>query len=218
LEVCRDFRNPAIVVTRSFLVVRDIDLLVELNAVAGASVCVSIPFADRALCKIVEPQAPPPERRFEAVRRLSEAGLGVTVFVSPIIPGLNDRDIPTILEKAAEAGAKSAMFTALRLPGSVEDVFVERLRRTLPLRAKRVINGLREIRGGALSDNRFGARMRGTGAYWKTIAALFEMNRRRFGLIPATRDKEPPRRDCGNPSASTVRAASAEQLTLPFRW
>jgi DNA repair photolyase len=106
----------------------------------------------------------------------------VTVFVSPVIPGLNDRDIPRILEQAAAAGAQSASYTALRLPGSVESVFVSRLREVLPLRADRVLNRLRDIRGGNLSESRFGKRMRGSGTYWKSIDDLFQISKKRFGL------------------------------------
>jgi len=182
LEVCREFRNPVAVVTKSFLVVRDADVLADLHRVAGARVYLSIPFADAKLSKLIEPQAPAPQRRFEAVRRLSEAGIPTGVFVAPIIPGLNDREIPKILEQAAEAGAKWANFTALRLPGSVENVFVQRLKEAVPLRAERVLRRIREIRGGNMTDGRFGARMKGQGTYWEAIKNLFEVSKKRFGL------------------------------------
>ena len=182
LEVCLAFRNPTAVVTKSFLVVRDADLLARLNTVAGAKVFVSIPFADAESAKLMEPQAPPPSRRLEAVRRLTEAGVPVGVFVAPIIPGLNDRDIPKILEQAAAAGARSASYTALRLPGSVEAVFLSRLQQTMPDRVNRVIRRLRDIRGGELDDSRFGRRMKGNGVYWESICDLFEMSKKRFGL------------------------------------
>lgn len=182
LEVCLEFANPVMVVTKGFLVVRDADLLARLNSAAGARVCISIPFADAETARLIEPQAPPPARRFEAVRRLHEAGVPVDVLVSPVIPGLNDRDIPKILEQAAAAGASSASYTALRLPGSVESVFVSRLREVMPLRADRVLARLRDIRGGALTDSRFGKRMRGSGTYWESIRDLFSISRKRHGL------------------------------------
>jgi len=182
LQVCLEFANPVAVVTKGFLVVRDADVLQALHQTAEATVCVSIPFADAETAKLIEPQAPPPARRFETVRRLSDAGIPVTVIVSPVIPGLNDRDIPRILEQAAAAGAQSASYTALRLPGSVESVFVSRLREVLPLRADRVLNRLRDIRGGRLSESRFGKRMRGSGTYWKSIDDLFQISKKRFGL------------------------------------
>ncbi len=190
LQVCIEFRNPAAVVTKGFLVVRDADLLAELNQLAGAKVFVSIPFADAQTAKLIEPQAPPPQRRFEAIRRLREAGVRVGVMVAPIIPGLTDRDIPSILEQAAAAGAQSAGFTALRLPGNVEAVFLNRLRRDLPLRAGRIINRIRELRGGRLNDPRFGHRMRGQGAYWQSIRDLFAVNQRRYGLDGFSSDQE----------------------------
>jgi DNA repair photolyase len=182
LQVCIEFKNPASVVTKGFLVVRDADLLAELERVVGAGVAVSIPFAEAKTAGLIEPQAPPPARRFEAIRRLSEAGVPVTVMVAPIIPGLNDRDVPRILEQAAAAGATSAGYTALRLPGSVETVFLSRLREALPLRADRIINRIRDVRGGRMSDPRFGSRMRGSGTYWDSIRDLFEISKKRFGL------------------------------------
>lgn len=182
LEVCLDFSNPVTVVTKGFLVVRDADLLARLNSVAGATVCISIPFADEEIARLIEPLAPPPERRFEAVRRLSKAGVPVYVFVAPIIPGLNDRDIPKILEQAASAGARHASYTVLRLPGSVENVFVSRLREAMPLRAERVLARIRDIRGGALNESRFGKRMRGGGTYWESIRNLFAISLERYGF------------------------------------
>jgi len=182
LKVCIECRNPAAVVTKSYLVARDADLLAELNAVARVRVFVSIPFADAAVCKLIEPQAPAPARRFQAVRRLSEAGVPVGVFIAPIIPGLNDKDVPRILEQAAAAGATSVSYTALRLPGSVEEVFIKRLRETMPLRADHILNRLRDMRGGKLSESRFGARMRGSGPYWESVRDLFEVSKKRYGL------------------------------------
>ena len=182
LEVCLECRNPAVIVTRGFLVVRDAGVLRELNDVASVRVLFSIPFADAKPAKLLEPHAPPPARRFEAMRRLHEAGVPVGVLVSPIIPGLNDRDIPRILEQAANAGAQSASFTALRLPGSVQEVFVKRFREVMPLRVDRVLNRLRDIRCGRLDESRFGERMHGHGPYWDSICELFSVTKKRHGL------------------------------------
>ena len=182
LEVCIEHCNPAVVVTKSFLVARDADLLSSLSESAGARVIMSIPFSDAATARLIEPQAPPPARRFEAVRRLNDAGVPVGVFISPIIPGLNDQDVPRILEAAAAAGATSAGITALRLPGSVEQVFLSRLKQVMPLRAGKIISRLRDIRGGNTDDARFGHRMRGSGPYWDSIRDLFNISRKRFGL------------------------------------
>jgi len=219
LNVCLEFKNPAAVVTKSFLVVRDADLLTELNRAARAKVYVSIPFADAKAAKMMEPQAPPPARRFEAVRRLHEAGVPVGVFVAPIIPGLNDRDIPRILEQAAAAGAQSASYTALRLPGSVEPVFLQRLRDAMPLRADRIINRIRDIRGGQLNDSRFGQRMRGSGNYWESIRSLFAISKARYGLDREFPPKSPPSDfngyDCIQDTPS-VSASSPALVQLSF--
>lgn len=185
LEVCVEHRNPAMVVTKGVLVLRDADVLARLNRCAGAGVIMSIPFADVETSKLIEPQAPSPARRFETMRRLHEAGVPVGVYVSPIIPGLNDKDIPQILEQAAACGAQSAGFIPLRLPGSVQEVFVDRLRQVMPLRVKKIMNRLHDVRGGCIDESRFGRRFRGTGAYWQSICDLFKIARKRYGLASA---------------------------------
>lgn len=182
LEVCLAMNNPAMVVTKGFLVVRDADILAKLNDRVGAQVYISIPFADAAQAKLIEPQAPPPQRRYEAIRRLREAGVPVGVMVSPMIPGLTDYQIPEILERSAQAGAQLATQSALRLPGNVEAVFLSRLAKVMPDRVKKITSRLREIRGGKLSDSRVGMRIRGSGAYWDSVRDLFELHRKRLGL------------------------------------
>lgn len=213
LTVCLERANPVSIVTKGFLIVRDAALLVDLHEKAGVTVMISIPFADADACAKLEPQTPPPKRRFEAIRRLSQAGLPVGVFVSPIIPGLTDKDIPKILERAADAGATSAAFTALRLPDSVEEVFLARLAEAMPLRLKRVVNRIRDVRGGALNDKRFGRRMRGRGTYWESVKGLFEMSRNRVGLASLSRscsDGQPRQRPIDAPVPATV------QLSFDF--
>jgi DNA repair photolyase len=154
-------------------------------------VYLSIPFADDETARAIEPYAPPPSRRFEAIRRLVAAGIPVGVMVAPIIPGLNDRDIPAILERAAACGARSAGHIALRLPRSVAPVFLSRLRSALPLKAARVESRIREMRGGGLNEARFGRRMGGEGEYWKSVKSLFELTARRLGFETARRDESP---------------------------
>jgi DNA repair photolyase len=182
LEVCTSFHNPASVITKSYLVCRDVDVLSELHAAAGTRVMFSIPFRDAEMARTIEPGAPPPERRFEAMRRIADAGVPVGIMVAPLIPGLNDGDVPELLARAADCGAKTAGYVALRLPGSVEPVFLARLRERLPLRAQRVENRIREVRNGRLYDCRFEHRMTGTGTYWKSIEDLFDLNVRKYGL------------------------------------
>lgn len=188
LEVCIDYRTPISIITKSYLVMRDAHLLATLNRVAGAVVYQSIPYADDKLARAIEPHAPSPTRRFEAMRRLCDAGVPVGVMVSPIIPGLNDQEIPEVLRRAAEAGARSASYIPLRLPGSVEEVFQSRLKSTLPLRAGRVEARLKEMRGSKVNENRFGHRMKGEGIYWRSIQSLFAVSAARYGLSEVHRD------------------------------
>ena len=182
LEVCLEFCNPVGIVTKGALVRRDAALLGELSARAGATVHISIPFADDALARAIEPFASSPSARFDTLRRLAEAGVRVGVMVAPIIPGLNDSQVPEVLERAAAAGASSAGHTLLRLPAEVAPVFEERLREAAPLRAGKVLSALSELHGGRLNDPRFGSRMRGSGPRWQAIESLFEVHCRRLGL------------------------------------
>jgi DNA repair photolyase len=190
LEVCREYRNPVGVITKSPLVERDLDLLVELDRRAGASVAVSVPLWDEAKARALEPNVAPPKRRLRTVATLAAAGLDVTVMIAPLIPGLGEEDVVSILEAAKDAGARHAAMVFLRLPGSVKEVFAERLREALPLRADRVLNAVRDARGGRLYDPRFGARQRGQGPQAEAAGRLFESTARRLGLLS---DPRPPR-------------------------
>lgn len=182
LEACRDHQNPVSIITKSPLIERDLDVLGELAARAPLGICVSIPFWNEACARAIEPFVTTPVRRMKTVRRLAEAGLAVSVNVAPVIPGLNDEDIVSILEAAKDAGARSAGMTLVRLPGSVKEIFEQRLRAALPLRAERVLARTREIRGGKLNDPRFGSRMRGEGPYAEAIERLFATTVERLGL------------------------------------
>lgn len=182
LQVCAEYQNPVSIVTKSPLVERDLDVLTELARVSRLSVMVSIPFWDEANARAIEPFVTTPVRRIRIVERLARAGIDVGVLVAPIIPGLNDEDIARVLEAARDAGAIRAGRVLLRLPGPVKEVFAERLRAALPLRAERVLGRIRETRGGALYDSRFLVRGRGQGPYADTIAALFDQTVQRLGL------------------------------------
>jgi DNA repair photolyase len=182
LEVFRDFRNPVGVVTKSVLVTRDADLLSELAADGAAHVFVSITSVDGELARRMEPRAARPDRRLEAVRLLSGAGVPVGVLVAPVIPGLNDEEIPRILQAAAAAGARTASWVLLRLPKPVDQLFTEWLTEHFPDRRERVLGRIRECRDGGVSDARFGSRMRGEGVYAEHISALFRTAARRHGL------------------------------------
>ncbi|MCG3137999.1 MAG: hypothetical protein HJJLKODD_01855 [Phycisphaerae bacterium] len=182
LEVCLEAGNSAAIVTKSYLVMRDAELLGRMARQVGVSVIFSMGMLDESTAKLIEPHAPIPARRLEAMRRLREAGVPVGVLVAPIIPGLSEQDIPAIIERAVECGADSAAYQMLRLPGSVEAVFMERLYKALPLRAKKIENRIREVRGGPINDARFGHRMRGQGTYWESIQQLFQIACRKQGL------------------------------------
>jgi DNA repair photolyase len=194
LEVCRDSGNTVGVITKGMLVRRDLDILAEMAGRGLASVFVSIPFADDLTARKIEPYASRPSQRFETLRLLSAAGIPAGIAVAPVIPGLNDRDIPALLEEARAAGARSAFMVLLRLPAEVLPVFEERLREEFPLRAEKVLNGIRDVRGGKLNESRFGARMQGTGPRWEAIERLFDLHVNRLGLNRERRRDPAPAR------------------------
>src|SRR6185436_18019927 len=146
---------------------------------ASAHVTVSIPFWDAEKARAIEPYVATPQRRLRVIETLARAGVEVGVNVAPIIPGLNDQDIPKILSAARDAGATHAGSVLLRLPGSVKAVFEERVRAALPLSVDRVLHRIRETRGGQLYDPRFGTRGRGEGTYALAIQTLFKTTARR---------------------------------------
>jgi len=182
LEVCAEIGNPVGVITKAPLIERDLDVLQAVARVASVHVIVSIPFWDPAKARAIEPYVATPARRIRAIRALADAGISVGVNVAPIIPGLNDAEIPSVLSAAREAGATSAGYVLLRLPGPVAQVFEERVRAAMPLGADRILHRIRETRGGALYDARFGVRGRGEGSYAETIRSLFQVTSRRLGL------------------------------------
>ncbi len=185
LEACADHGNSCHIITKAPLVERDLDVLTRLARDDLVGVTISVPFFDEHMARVIEPGVATPARRLLAVQRLAQAGIRVSVNVAPVIPGLTDRDIPRILEAAARAGASSAGMVMLRLPGSVAEVFEQRLRAGFPLSAEKVLARTREVRGGRLNDPSFGSRMRGEGEYADAIIRLFEATARRFGLIAA---------------------------------
>jgi DNA repair photolyase len=184
LEVCADFRNPVAIVTKGALVRRDVEVLQRLQRDAFVFVWVSIPWADDDMGHTIEPGCTIASQRFKTLRTLADAGIDCGVAVAPIIPGLNDSQIPEILERAAACGASRAFHILLRLPAEVKDVFVARLREAYPDRADKVLNALTEMRGGRLNDPEFGSRMRGEGPRWQAIRSLFQTHCRRLGLNP----------------------------------
>lgn len=182
LEVLAEARNPVSIVTKHHRVTRDIDILRELARYDAVRVQLSVTTLDRSLQRRMEPRGSTPERRLEAIARLAEAGIPVGVNVAPVIPGLTDHEIPAIVEAAAAAGADRAMYIMLRLPHGVADLFQDWLRRHYPERADKVLNRMRELRGGSLYASAFGERMRGTGPFAEQVQRLFDLARARHGI------------------------------------
>lgn len=182
LEVLADFRNPVGIVTKNFLVTRDIDLLKKLAAFRAVSVHISVTTLDADLASKMEPRASRPNHRLEAIQKLSEAGIPVGVLLAPIIPGLNEHEIPSILRAARKAGATRANYTLLRLPHGVKKIFLDWVAESLPGSAAKIENRIREVRGGDLSDHRFGSRMRGEGDAARRIEHLFRITAAREGF------------------------------------
>jgi DNA repair photolyase len=182
LEVFAEFRNPVGIVTKNHLVTRDIDLFRELARFNAVNVSVSLTTLDPELTKILEPRASRPARRLEAIRELSEAGIPVSVLTAPIIPGLNDHEIPALLKAAAQAGARGAGYTIVRLPHGVAPLFEIWLENHRPGEKEKVLGRIRELRGGKLYKADFGTRMRGEGPLADQIKALFEVSKRKAGF------------------------------------
>lgn len=182
LAVLSEFRNPVCIITKSFLVARDRDLLSRLAQHRAAAVNVSVTSLRDELQRRLEPRASSPSRRLAAIRRLSEAGVPVRVLIGPVVPGLTDEEIPAILEAASEAGATAAGWILLRLPYGVRHIFVDWLHAHYPERVDRVLNRISETRSGRLNAVDFGERMRGRGEYARHISSLFHTTARRLGL------------------------------------
>ncbi len=180
LEVCAEYRNPVGIITKSPLVERDLDLLQELARTARVRVNVSVPIWDQDHARAIEPGVATPRRRIQIIERLAKAGVPVGVMVAPIIPGLGDEQLSSVLAAARDAGAVGAGYVLLRLPGSVKEVFEARVRAALPLRAEKILHRVRETRGGALYDSRFGVRGRGEGQYAQALQQVFEATVKRL--------------------------------------
>jgi len=183
LEVLSQCRHPVGITTKSALVTRDIDLLAPMAAQGLAHVMISIGSLDPELARTLEPRANSPQRRIEAIRRLSQAGIPVGVIVAPVIPALNDHEIESVLEAAAGAGAVTAGHVLLRLPLEVAKLFTEWLELHHPQRAAHVMSVLRQMRAGQVNDPRFGARMRGEGPFARILSQRFALAARRLGLL-----------------------------------
>lgn len=182
LEVLEACSHPVAIVTKSALVMRDIDILSRLAERNLVKVALSVTTLDRKLCRSMEPRASAPHKRLEAIRALSEAGVPTSVMMAPIIPALNDAEIEKLLEAAAGHGATEAAFVLLRLPLEVSELFRDWLLRERADRYRHVMNLIRSMRGGKDYDANWGERMRGRGPYADQIAKRFALAAKRFGL------------------------------------
>ncbi|CAO3430498.1 PA0069 family radical SAM protein [Azospirillum argentinense] len=182
LEVCRDFNQPVMIITKSALVLRDLDILAPMAAKGLVNVALSVTTLDRDLARRMEPRASTPVRRLAAMRELTAAGVPVAVLASPMIPGLTDHELEAILTAAAEAGATQANYILLRLPLEIKDLFEEWLREHAPNRAERVLSLIRQCREGELYQSQFGSRMKGSGPVAELLSKRFKLACRRLGL------------------------------------
>jgi DNA repair photolyase len=186
LKVLVEYRNPVFIITKNFLVTRDIDLLGELAQHQAVAVMMSITTLDGSLARVMEPRASHPGKRLEAVARLAQAGIPVGVNLAPIIPGLTDEEIPALVQAAKDAGAQFAGMQPVRLPHGLKDLFSEWLGVHFPQRKEKVLNRIRAIRGDKLNDSRFGARMRGEGVFAEQMWKLFALACRKADLSTDT--------------------------------
>ncbi|RDL52702.1 hypothetical protein BLJAPNOD_03865 [Ensifer sp. M14] len=182
LEVLQAANHPVMIVTKSAMVTRDIDLLAPMAEKGLARVGISVTTLDRKLARTMEPRASTPSKRLEAIRALTEAGIPTGVLVSPIIPALNDHEIERVLETSRAAGALEATYVLLRLPLEVSPLFRDWLLRNYPDRYRHVMSLIRSMRGGKDYDAEFGKRMKGAGPYAWQIGRRFELAAKRLGL------------------------------------
>jgi len=182
LEVAVECRQPIGLITKNALVLRDLDLLQDLATDRLVHVFVSLTTLDAALARVMEPRTSTPAARLRAIERLATAGVPVGVMTAPLIPGLNETEVPELLAAAKSAGATAAGYTLLRLPLTVEPVFFEWLQRTQPGKADKVVQRIRQTRDGQLSSSQFKERMVGTGVLAEQIRAMFLLFRRKQGL------------------------------------
>jgi len=180
LQVLAEFRNPTAIITKNHLVTRDIDVFSELARYKAISVAVSVTTLDADLARIMEPRTATPELRLDAIRQLSAAGIPTAVMVAPVIPAITDSEMPAIMAAAREAGATSAGFVVLRLPWAVAPLFERWLEEHFPDRKDKVLNRIRDLRGGKLYDAQWKVRGRGEGIFAEQIASIFNVTARKL--------------------------------------
>jgi DNA repair photolyase len=182
LKVLAEFRNPVFIVTKNHLVTRDIDILKDLAQHNAAGVCVSVTTLNADLVRVMEPRTSKPADRLRAIESLSLAGIPTGVMVAPVVPGLTDHELMSIISAAARAGARHAGYVVMRLPYAVKDLFESWLERNFPDRKKKVLSHIHDLRGGKLNDPRFGVRMKGEGAFAEQIRSMFKLGCKKAGI------------------------------------
>lgn len=182
LQVCAEFRNPVTVITKNHLVTRDLDVLRELAAHQCVAVMVSVTTLNPDLTRTLEPRTSVPKMRLAAIGKLAAAGVPVGVIVAPVIPGLTDEEVPAILAAAGSAGATFAASTVLRLPLAVAPLFEDWLARHYPDRKDKILNRVRDIRGGKLNDPNFHSRFKAGGVFGDQMRAMFKLAARKAGV------------------------------------
>lgn len=180
LQICLKFRHPVGLITKNALILRDLDVLSELAELNLAHVMVSITGTDESVRQKLEPRTATYKNRFKVIEALAANKIPCGVMVAPIIPGINNHEIPAVLEQAGSAGASSAGFTIVRLNGAIGPIFKDWLLKTFPDRAEKVWNQICESHGGNPNDSRFGVRMRGEGKMAESIRQLFSVSKARF--------------------------------------
>ena len=188
LEVLARTRHPASIITKSAMVLRDLDLLVDMARDNLMSVAISITTLSPETKRVLEPRTASPQARLRALRELNAAGVPTGVMVAPIIPAITDHEMEAILEAAAAGGARWAGYTIVRLPYEIKDLFRDWLTEHFPDRAAHVMSLIRDMRGGRDYDSKFGERMRGTGAIAELLRSRFKMGCRRLGLNSGSRE------------------------------
>jgi DNA repair photolyase len=180
--VFRKFNHPIGLITKNALITRDIDLLSDMAKEKLSAVIISMTTLNRQLSRTLEPRTSVPSERLAALEKLANAGIPVGINLAPIIPGLNDEEIPSILKAAYEHGAKLAGHVIVRLPHSVKELFSDWLERNYPEKASRILNRIRDIREGKLSSSEFGVRMSGKGKIAESIHDLFRLSAQKYRL------------------------------------
>lgn len=191
LETVLKYRHPVSIITKNALILRDLDLLQALSKLNLVHVSLSITSLDEEVRMLMEPRTATYKRRVEVVRQLSAAGIPVNVMIAPIVPSINDHEIPAVMKAVSEAGALSAAYTFVRLNGSIGEIFTDWVHKAYPDRAERILNQIRESHGGNLHDYRSGTRMQGEGKIAEAIKNLFAVSKKKY-----FKDKVFPELDC----------------------